>query len=333
MRSDAVPDLILGAGEQAVEQYHAYFDEVIRNPNTRSSYRSVVRRFFCWAKQRGLCLAAISSSDAVEFVRQACPPATESGTSSLYLTMIRSLFRHFARTGVVATNLLETPHSCKMAAAAERRARIPLSELEEMVLKLAEYDGAPGVDDRTFPLLSVMAMLANMEVMSLKTILDEDWAAESLLEFVRWRDGRHCTQCGAMAEEQTDDTEREGNGHRCKTCGEVYAVTNESPFEDSPLPLRHGLFLLLELYLRDGPPPETESLAQRLGIDVAYATELASRFQKALARDGLEAGEALRQAVARKDREMTQDEVIRDIMHYRELEAVQDELIVARRGP
>ena len=103
-------------------------------------YRSYYRRFFGWAEKRGLSLNDISASDAAEFVGECCLPATVSESAQINLSAIRSLFRHFASTGVLASNPLETPHSCKMSAAAGRRPRpsIPLAELKEMVLELDE---------------------------------------------------------------------------------------------------------------------------------------------------------------------------------------------------
>jgi hypothetical protein len=49
---EAIPALIVAAGEQAVEQYRAYFDDAIRNPNTRKLYGQQARRFFRWASDR-----------------------------------------------------------------------------------------------------------------------------------------------------------------------------------------------------------------------------------------------------------------------------------------
>jgi hypothetical protein len=49
------------------------------------------------------------------------------------------------------------------------------------------------------------------------------------------------------------------------------------------------------------------------------------------AREGLTSGDVLRQKVELKDRELTQNEVVRDIREYAALEAARDTLIAAAR--
>jgi hypothetical protein len=313
-----IPDLIRAAGERAIATYSSFLDRGWK-PSTRKLYGQNSRRFFSWAERRGLTLATISAADMTAYADES---STGKGAhaAGVYLTPIRSLFRLLANEGIISVN----PFDIFRSAAADQ----PV--IEAHAATADSSSGPPDKHDGPFPLLSVMAMLAHMEEESLKRIFDEDWAAKALLEFVRWRDDRHCTGCGAAAGIRAADTAHQSTDDRCGACGLVYAVTDGSPFEDSPVPLRLGLFLLYELYLRDGPPPEIESLAQNLGIDAAAATELASNFQEALARDGLAAGEGVRQAVERRDRELTQDEVVRDIVEYGELEAARDTLIAAR---
>ena len=69
--TDMLPSIIATAGEQAVEQYRAYFNQVIRNHNTRRAYRSMANRFLKWAVGHGLSLTSISADDATDFVRVA----------------------------------------------------------------------------------------------------------------------------------------------------------------------------------------------------------------------------------------------------------------------
>jgi hypothetical protein len=319
MSGDAeLPDLIRAAGDQAVAAYHAFLDQGW-TPSTRKTYANNARRFFRWAQGRELTLATISAADITAYADENST-AKGAHVAGVYLTPIRGLFRLLVREGIISVNPFDL---CRSAPGGRT--------VDEACAATAEgVAGPPDKHDGPFPLLSVMAMLAHMEEESLKRIFDEDWAAKALLEFVRWRDDRHCTGCGAAAGIRAADTAHPSTDDRCGACGLVYAVTDGSPFEDSPVPLRLGLFLLYELYLRDGPPPEIESLAQNLGIDAAAATELASNFQEALARDGLAAGEGVRQAVERRDRELTQDEVVRDVVEYGELEAARDTLIAAR---
>jgi hypothetical protein len=135
-----VPAVIADAGDQAVEQYRAFFDQVIKSPTTRAGYGAIIRRFFRWAEGRALSLAYITAADVVLFLDNLGPAVKQSGSADSYLAAIRSLFRHLARTGILVANPLETPHSRKMASAADRhpRPRISLSELKAMVLELDE---------------------------------------------------------------------------------------------------------------------------------------------------------------------------------------------------
>jgi hypothetical protein len=110
--TDIVPPIIAAAGEQAVEQYRAYFNEVIRSQSTRRAYRSQANRFLKWAMRRGLSLVSISADDATDFSRLAHPSV---------VIPTRRLFRHFVETGVLPANPFLTPHSRKMEAAARIR--------------------------------------------------------------------------------------------------------------------------------------------------------------------------------------------------------------------
>jgi hypothetical protein len=147
--------------------------------------------------------------------------------------------------------------------------------------------------------------------------------------FGRWRDAANCTHCGEE-QAQTDDARPDGAGHLCRACGRQYRVTDGSPFAASSVPLNQGLFLLFMIYLQDHPAPDIAAMAHDRGIEVESAVELGLRLKEALDRYGLATGDGLRQAVERKDRELTQNEVVRDIMEYAELEAARAALIAAR---
>jgi hypothetical protein len=175
-----------------------------------------------------------------------------------------------------------------------------------------------------------MAMLANMEEKSLEVIFQDDATAASLLEFVRWRDGRVCTQCCAVSDDQANPAAPEGGDYHCPACGCTYAGTDGTPFEGLPVALRHALFLMFSIYLSNEPPPEPDALARDRGLEVPDLMAVRFRVEEALVRERLTAGDELLQAVARKNREMRQNEVGRDIIEYAELTACRDTLLRAK---
>ena len=89
--------------------------------------------------------------------------------------------------------------------------------------------------------------------------------------------------------------------------------------------LRHALFVMFSIYLSNEPPPEPDALARDRGLETSDVMAVRFRVEEALARERLTAGDELRQAVARKNREMIQDEVVRDIIEYAELTACRDD--------
>lgn len=289
-----VPAIIAAAGEQAAAQYRAFFEGDSLRPSTRENYRYQVGRFLRWAERRGLTLAAVSHAETAAYLQEIRDELTP-GSVIGHRTALRSFFRHLAEAAVLPDNPFLDPG---------RRAGT------------AEDPGA-------FPLLSVMAMLAHMEERSRERIFSEEGIAFKLLEFVRWRDGRHCTQCGAPAEDSVPGTEDASRPFRCPACGRTYDVTDGSPFAGSPLPLREGLSLLFQRYLSDEPTPDR-------GIGGEAAHQLAERIQASLACAGLSPGEALRWALERRDRELAQREIARDIIECAELQTARDALLKAK---
>lgn len=312
------PTLIRYAGDRAIDAYSSFLGHAAWKPGTRRNYRQSVRRFLSWAEARELTLATVTAADVAEYAEEVSL-AKSPHVAGVYLTPVRGLFRRLVDAGV----LVENPFDPQVASAS------PATSIDPSKPGAAPEQLSATSNDRRFPLLDLMAMLANIEESSLRRIFDEDGIAEKLLEFVRWRDGRRCTHCGAGVDQAGESDEQRSDYH-CPTCSRPYRVTDGSPFEASPVPLRHGLFLLFTIYLSDDPKPGDEVLACERSLDASALLTLAFRFQEALAREGLSAGAELRQAVARRNRELTQDEVVRDITDYGNLTRARDELIRAK---
>lgn len=132
-----VPAIIAAAGNDAVRHYRAFFDQGSLGSNTCQVYGSIIRRFFGWAEKRGLALETIRGSDAEAFCDEVC-----RGSTANYLSAIRRLFRHFASTGVLTANPLETRRARNAGGDEERKPapRIPLAELKRTVLEIGQAD-------------------------------------------------------------------------------------------------------------------------------------------------------------------------------------------------
>jgi hypothetical protein len=301
----SIPEIIRASGDQAEAAYLVFIGRAEFRRGTRKVYATNARRFFDWALRRGFSLKSISACCIEDYITDVT--ATKSRTAAyIYLTPVRGIFRSLTISGV----LTENPFECWY----------PNAHVSPCTIKECE--------DR-FPLLSVMAMLANMEETSLQRIFDDTDIANRLLKFVRWRDCENCKHCGEV-EAQTGDDSHEQAGHQCRACGRAYSVTDGSPFEGSSIPLNQAVFLLWMIYLQVDSVPDIAAIARDRGIDVESAVDLAFRLSDALENYGLSAGRALVHLVHRRHREMMQDEAARDIMEYAQLEAARDTLIAAR---
>jgi hypothetical protein len=305
-----VPALIADAGDQAIAAYRAYLEAPGCTARTRRNYRGEIVRFSRWANERGLTLAAITVADASTYA--ASLAAVKSPQSvAVALTPLRGLFHQLTESGVIA----DDPFTSQRRSGRFDRSAEPPKPLA----------------DAEFPLLSLMAMLAHMEEQSLQRVLTEESPARKLLEFVRWRDGRLCTHCGAPGEDVEEVSEAVGREFHCPACGRRYAVTDASPFENLPMPLQDGLFLLFRLFLYDERQQGTETPSLRRDIDNATVRQLAVRIGEALARQGLPAaGEGLRRAIDGRNRELEQDEIARGIIECAELDAARTALLKAQ---
>jgi hypothetical protein len=239
------------------------------------------------------------------------------------LTGVRGYYRQLAACGVLDDNPFESLRS-------ELRRRAARAETSADSTPANAADEGDLAHAQRFPLLALMAMLANMEEKSLQVIFQDEATATSLLEFIRWRDGRVCTRCGATSDDEKNPHEPEGGGYHCPACGCSYACTDGTPFDGLPMALRQSLFVVFSIYLSIEPLAEPDALAREIGLEESDVLAVRFRVEEALARDRLPGGDELRQAVARKNREMMQHEVVRDIIEYAELTADRDTVLRAK---
>jgi predicted RNA-binding Zn-ribbon protein involved in translation (DUF1610 family) len=317
-----VPDLIRSAGERAVEEYRAFLDSEKWSPATRKAYRNQIKGFFCWAEARGRTLETVSTADRIAYAEEIASRSS-SQAALVALTGVRGLYRQLAASGTLVENPFElagSPHGKEL----------DRSDTSSDSKPATTEQATAEIGDRRFPLLALLAMLANMEEKSLDVVLSDDVTAGNLLEFVRWRDSRECPQCGVEEDEPPDSSAKEVRSYQCPACGSKYSATTGTPFDSLPVALSSALFLLFSIYLTEEPPPDLSALARDRGLEVSDVMAVAFRLKEALAREALTAGDSLQQAIARKNREMTQDEVARDIIEYGELVAARDELIQAK---
>jgi hypothetical protein len=313
----SVPAIIAAAGEKAVTAYRAFPDDPWLRPGTRKLYRTRARAFFRWAEQRGLALDTIDLT-TLRTYRDEIAAARSSHEAYIYLTPVRGVFRSLVSSGVLSEDFF-----------AGRMAASEPSEPQGDTRPRRFAGQATEASVGAFPLLSVMAMLAHMEVQSREAVLTDERIAWELLKFVRWRDGRACTHCGAPGEESETEFAQD-RPFRCTACGAGYDLTDGSPFEGIPIPLQDGLFLLFKRYVDDQAQACTEAPSPGRVIDDAAASQLAVRIENALAREGLAHGEALRRAIDRRDREMEQDEITRGFVEYMEIQAHRDAFLKAK---
>jgi hypothetical protein len=307
--SGSVPAIVQAAGERAVASYRSFLNESGFSENTRKLYVANARRFFLWAEGRGLRLESIKGNDVDAYASEV---RTRSSVQTAYisLTPVRGLFREFVRQSVLPHN----PCEPNTAPATPRRGRPPNAK------PIAEAS-----TPEQFPLLALMAILGNMEDESRGRVFDGDGDALRVWEFVRWRDGVVCPQCGTPRPESCVGPE-----YRCEGCNTMHSVLEGSLFESSTVPIRHAFFLVHAIYLSDDPAPDLTALANDWGVERSAITTLCSRIRECLDEQGLTQPDDLHNAVATKDKELTQDEVVRSIMEYADLEGHRNNMLRAR---
>jgi hypothetical protein len=299
-----VPEIIRASGEPAVQAYVAFLNWPEWSGATRTLYRQHAVRFLRWAEGRGLTLGSIGTAEVAAYAAEVGATLSPRATST-YLAGIRAAFRFLVESGVLAENPCDAPLDAVRRISRERPTR-------------HAHAVAAG-----FPLLDLLAMLGNMEERTLQLIFAEEETAVRLMAQVRSPDGPACPVCGADA---GDDPPGQVV---CPACAKPYTAITGTMFEGSPEPVRHWLFLIHQMYLAESRLSDDE-LGQRMEIDPAVIASLCRRIDGAVVQQGLADAEERKRAMALRDKELTQDDVTRSIIHYAELEAVRDRLLRAR---
>jgi hypothetical protein len=312
-----VPAIVEAAGDAAVASYQTFFYESGFSKNTCKIYVGNARGFFRWAENRELRLESIKGNDVAAYASEV-RARSSAQTAYVSLTPVRGLFRQFVRQGVLAHD------PCQTAAIESRNLEaIPATRKQRRPPKARPIaEASPAAE---FPLLALMAILGNMEDKSRRRVFDGDGDALSLWEFVRWRDGVVCPQCGTPRQESCVGPE-----WCCEECNTTHSALEGSLFESSIVPIRHAFFLVHAIYLSDAPAPDLTALVSDWGIELSAITTLCSRIRECLDEQGLTQPDDLRHAVAKQDKELAQDEVVRSIMEYAELQGHRNELLRAQ---
>jgi hypothetical protein len=91
-----VPDSVVAAGEQAVEEFISYFASHGWGESTLKVYLSAVRRFFRFTEGRGLALGEVTAEEVRAFLEDLSVSAR-----GLTSPLLRGVFDRFASAGVI----------------------------------------------------------------------------------------------------------------------------------------------------------------------------------------------------------------------------------------
>jgi Transposase zinc-ribbon domain len=221
---------------------------------------------------------------------------------------VRGLFRQLTEAAVIAVNPFE-------------KSTVRLEEENGSDTAAAPPEDAPV--PAGFPLLDLLAMLGNTEEQTLRWIFDNEESALGLLRQVRWPDGQTCPACGAEA---GDDLSPDAV---CQACAAPYTVTTGTMFDGVQIPVRFWFIVIHQLYVAESVLPD-DALRSRFGLDMPVLLLLCRRIVEAMAHEGLPSGDELREALAKRNREMVQDEVVRGVIEYAELDTARAYLVQAR---
>ncbi len=133
IRSRDVPELVQSAGERACEEYRAYFTG-IKSDGNRGFHVAAIRHFFRWTEGKNLSLDAISTCDISGYLEELKREMAYATVRS-YVSVIRCLFRHLVRAGVLQNNPFAVSLSGYLLLGNEVEVviRIPLPQLERQI--------------------------------------------------------------------------------------------------------------------------------------------------------------------------------------------------------
>jgi len=153
IQADAIPSVVLRAGENATRKFIEFFTASIRNRNTRAAYHTAVRHFFSWCDLRGIAeLRRIEPVIVAAYIedlgrRYSVP------TVKQHLAAIRMLFDWLVIGQVVPNN---PAHSVRGPKYVIERGKTPVLSAEEarLLLDSIQVENVVGLRDRT--LIAVM---------------------------------------------------------------------------------------------------------------------------------------------------------------------------------
>ena len=147
----AIPAVIAGEGPEAAERFFTFFTDTIRNKNTRAAYYRNARRFFEWARDRGLALKEIKSFHVSAFIEELSQ--THSAPSvKQNLATIRMLFDWMILGQVVELNPAQAVRGPKHVV---KKGKTPVLDEDEARTLLTSIDVSNLVGLRDRALIAV----------------------------------------------------------------------------------------------------------------------------------------------------------------------------------
>ena len=147
----AIPAVIAGEGPEAAERFFTFFTDTIRNKNTRAAYYRNARRFFEWARDRGLALKEIKSFHVSAFIEELSQ--THSAPSvKQNLATIRMLFDWMILGQVVEINPAQAVRGPKHVV---KKGKTPVLDEDEARTLLTSIDVSNLVGLRDRALIAV----------------------------------------------------------------------------------------------------------------------------------------------------------------------------------
>ena len=308
----SIPSIIRAAGERAIHAYWEFLNDPARSPSTRKLYRVRAAKFFGWAESRGLTLEAVDG-DVLAAYADEVAAASSRHEASVYMTPVRGVLGRMTNIGVLPVD------PCRKGQPNGRKA---LAGDEQASSDRAATAPDIGPGPVGFPLLDLLAMLGNLEKLTLQRVLEDEGRALSLLHQVRWPDGRECPYCGACASGESADTVT------CESCGKPYSVTSGTMFDGSRVAVRAWLAVMRQLYFPD-PAAGDGDVAGGV-LDTRGALSMCRCIMLAMTQQGLPAGNELSTAIAVRNRELGEEQVGRSIVEYGQLEWERNRLLQAQ---
>ena len=150
-QATAIPAVIAGEGPEAAERFFTFFTDTIRNKNTRAAYYRNARRFFEWARDRGLALKEIKSFHVSAFIEELSQ--THSAPSvKQNLATIRMLFDWMILGQVVELNPAQAVRGPKHVV---KKGKTPVLDEDEARTLLTSIDVSNLVGLRDRALIAV----------------------------------------------------------------------------------------------------------------------------------------------------------------------------------